>query len=79
MVLGLASRKQLAAHDRRCNRLGKRAEKALKQADKFGITVFNKCKTNKCRTKASRKRIDFGNKAQKLFAKQSECERFRPD
>jgi len=79
MVLGLVSRKQLAAHDRKCTRLGKRAEKASKQSDKFGFTVFNKCKTNKCRTKASRKKIDFNNKAIKLRAKQSDCERFRPD
>jgi len=78
MVLGLVSRKQLAAHDRRCDRLGKRAEQARKQSIKFGSKVF-KCKTNKCRTKASRKRIDFGNKAQKLRSQQSDCQRLRPD
>lgn len=78
MVLGLASRKQLAAHDRRCDRLGKRVKVASKQSSKFGSQVF-KCRTNKCRTKASRKRIDFNNKAIKLRAQQSQCERDRPD
>ena len=75
----MATRKQIMAHDRKCAKISKQVDKALKQADNWGFNKFNACKTTKCQNRASRMEQKFLDKSQKLQGKQSTCERNRPE
>jgi len=75
----MVTRKQLRAHDRKCERISKQVTKALKQADQWGIDRHNACKSVKCQNKTLRMEQKFLDKSVKLQGKESTCQRNRPN
>ena len=75
----LVSRKTLHAYDKKCERLGKKAERYLSLSDKWRFDKANACPTEKCQERARRKSDMYEERARKYSYKQTECERFRPD
>lgn len=78
-MIKLSSRKQIIAHDKKCNKINKQVDKALMMADKWGFDKFNACKSNRCRNTASKKEQFYFDKSQTLQGKQSNCQRNRPE